>query len=273
MLATIGEDAYDPEHRHADHLSRTAHAQSEAVEVDIDHVEVGERARPPRLQPVLQRGDDTRHSALREGRVLEQRLEGSANPTGVAARQVRGDHRFIHLRHASLIARDDRRRPFLRASDVEEGGAGYGERDRPRGSRQRPRLGAVAIAPSDSIALVRTRPESGPQFLVHGRLNRGATWWWISSLSEMGSSSCAPTDLLVRFLTARSSGGRLPGRPAGRALHQPEECAIFLFPHEWGRHLAVVDVKTRNHCSYGQSLQRNVSLLLFSGLDVLFALG
>src|SRR2546430_11996364 len=88
----------------------------------------------------------------------------------------------------------------------------------------------------------------------------------------MGSSSCAPTDLLVRFLTARSSGGRLPGRPAGRALHQPEECAIFLFPHEWGRHLAVVDVKTRNHCSYGQSLQRNVSLLLFSGLDVLFAL-
>src|SRR2546426_6492260 len=177
MLATIGEDAYDPEHRHADHLSRTAHAQSEAVEVDIDHVEVGERARPPRLQPVLQRGDDTRHRALREGRVLEQRLEGSANPTGVAARQVRGDHRFIHLRHASLIARDDRRRPFLRASDVQEGGAGYGERDRPRGSRQRPRLGAVAIAPSDSIALVRTRPESGPQ----------RTWWWISSLSEMRS--------------------------------------------------------------------------------------
>jgi len=37
--------------------------------------------------------------------------------------------------------------------------------------------------------------------------------------------------------------------------------------------IAVVDVKTRNHCSYGQSLQRNVSLLLFSGLDVLFALG
>src|SRR5437667_10429372 len=56
----------------------------------------------------------------------------------------------------------------------------------------------------------------------------------------MGSSSCAPTDLLVRFLTARSSGGRLPGRPAGRALHQPEECAIFLFPHEWGRHPMVL---------------------------------
>jgi len=33
-----------------------------------------------------------------------------------------------------------------------------------------------------------------------------------------------------------SSGGRLPGRPAGRALHQPEECAISLFPHDWGRH-------------------------------------
>jgi hypothetical protein len=28
---------------------------------------------------------------------------------------------------------------------------------------------------------------------------------------------------------ALSSGGRLPGRPAGRALHQPKECAIPLF--------------------------------------------
>src|SRR5207249_11911933 len=27
----------------------------------------------------------------------------------------------------------------------------------------------------------------------------------------------------------RSSGSRLPGRPAGRALHQPEECAFALF--------------------------------------------
>jgi hypothetical protein len=35
---------------------------------------------------------------------------------------------------------------------------------------------------------------------------------------------------------ARSSGGRLPGRPAGRALHQPEECAISSFPHDPGRH-------------------------------------
>jgi phage-related protein len=30
---------------------------------------------------------------------------------------------------------------------------------------------------------------------------------------------------------ARSSGGRLPGRPSGRALHQPEECATSLFHH------------------------------------------
>src|SRR5687768_15654001 len=46
------------------------------------------------------------------------------------------------------------------------------------------------------------------------------------SLSDTGSSSCPATDLLIRLLMARSSGGRLPGRPAGRALHQPEECAI-----------------------------------------------
>jgi hypothetical protein len=41
----------------------------------------------------------------------------------------------------------------------------------------------------------------------------------ISSLSEMCARSGAPTDLLIPFPMARSSGGRLPGRLAGRALH------------------------------------------------------
>src|SRR2546425_8556884 len=118
----------------------------------------------------------------------------------------------------------------------EEGGAGYGERDRPRGSRQRPRLGAVAIAPSDSIALVRTRPESGPQFLVHGRLNRGADvvvdqFAQRDGLKLMRSDRLAGTlshGAFLRWPPARAAGWSCTS-PTGRMRH-------FLFPHEWGRH-------------------------------------
>jgi hypothetical protein len=62
-----------------------------AQSLDIDHVEVGERTRPPCLQAVLQRGHDARHRALREGRGLQQWLERAPNPARVAASQVRGD--------------------------------------------------------------------------------------------------------------------------------------------------------------------------------------
>src|SRR5262245_20881150 len=66
------------------------------------------------------------------------------------------------------------------------------------------------------------------------------TCWWISPLSETGSSSCARASSLIPLPMARSSGGRLPGRPAGRALHQPEECATSLFPHDGGHDLSGV---------------------------------
>src|SRR5437867_1225822 len=170
----IREDADNAQNRYTDYLSGTAHAQGKAIKVEVDHAKVGEGSRPPRFQAILQRGDNARHRALREGRGLEQGLEGAANPARIAARQVRGDDRFIDLRHSPLIARDDRGRPFLRASDVEEGGAGHGERDGPRWSRQRPRLDAIAVATSDFTALVGSRPERGPQFLMHGRLDRDA---------------------------------------------------------------------------------------------------
>src|SRR5882724_6642317 len=55
------------------------------------------------------------------------------------------------------------------------------------------------------------------------------TCWWISSPSEIRSGSCAAAGFLIRLSMARSSGGRLAGRPAGRALHQPEVCATTLF--------------------------------------------
>jgi hypothetical protein len=32
-------------------------------------------------------------------------LECAANPTGVASRQIRGDHRFVNFRDSPLIAR------------------------------------------------------------------------------------------------------------------------------------------------------------------------
>src|SRR5437867_3556726 len=174
LFAPVDKDPDDAQHRDADDLPATAHAQGEAIEVDVDHIEVGERACPPRLQAVLQRGDDARHCALREGRGLEQRLERAANPAGVAARQICGDHRFIDVRHSPLIARDDRRRPLLRAGASEEGGPRQRERNWASRSRERPLPDAVAVAPSDFIALVRTRPKRGFQLLVHGRLDRDA---------------------------------------------------------------------------------------------------
>jgi hypothetical protein len=42
MFVSVGQDADHAQHGNADHLPGTAHAQSEAIEVDIDHVEVGE---------------------------------------------------------------------------------------------------------------------------------------------------------------------------------------------------------------------------------------
>ena len=68
--------------------------------------------------------------------IFPQPLKRAANPAGVAARQIRGDDRFIDLRHPPLIARDERRRPLLRAGVLKEDGARQRERDRPRRSCQ-----------------------------------------------------------------------------------------------------------------------------------------
>jgi hypothetical protein len=88
MFASIGTDAYDAEHRPADDLSGTAHAQGEGVEVDVDHVEVGERACPPRLQAVLQRGHHakaqrilTRFDRLQSGCCSSRARERSRGPS------------------------------------------------------------------------------------------------------------------------------------------------------------------------------------------------
>src|SRR5439155_19166333 len=112
--------------------------------------------------------------AFRERCGLEQRLERAANPSGVAAYQVRGDHGFIDLRHSPLIPRDDCRRPLFRAGAPEKGGPRQRENNRAGRPRQRPLSDAIAVAPSYFIALVRARPERGPQLLVHGGLDRSA---------------------------------------------------------------------------------------------------
>ena len=225
----VGQDADDAQDRYADHLPGTTHAQSEAVEIDEDHVEVSERTRPPRLQPVLQRGHHARHRALREGRGLEQRLERAANPASVAARQISGDDRFIDFRHSPLIARDDRRRPFCRAGASEEGGPRQRERNRASRSRERPLLDAIAVATSDFAALVRTRAERGPQLLVHGHLDRDADVL-VDQFAERDGLKLLRSDRLADTL-AHGAFLRWPPCQAavGRALHQPEECATSLF--------------------------------------------
>src|SRR5712692_9160872 len=86
MLSPVGQDADHAQHGGADHLPATAHSQGKAIEVDVDYVELRERARPPRLQAALQRGEDARHGTLRERRGLEQRLERAPNTASVAAR-------------------------------------------------------------------------------------------------------------------------------------------------------------------------------------------
>ena len=42
VLVPVGQDADDAEDRYAHHFSRTAHGKRETIEVDVDHVEVGE---------------------------------------------------------------------------------------------------------------------------------------------------------------------------------------------------------------------------------------
>ena len=43
----VAEETNDAEYGHADNFPSTADAESKTVEVDIDHVEVSERARAP----------------------------------------------------------------------------------------------------------------------------------------------------------------------------------------------------------------------------------
>src|SRR5207248_1646377 len=79
-----------------------------------------------------------------------------------------------HFSHPPLITRNDRRRPFFRAGASEQGGARQRERNRASWPRERPLPHAIAVAPSSFTALVGSRPERHPQFLVGGRLDRSA---------------------------------------------------------------------------------------------------
>src|SRR5262249_33270955 len=71
MLLPVRQDADHAQYRNALYSSGTPHTKGKAIEVDVDHVEVGERTRPPRLEVVLQRGHDARHGALGERGRLE----------------------------------------------------------------------------------------------------------------------------------------------------------------------------------------------------------
>src|SRR5207244_9697285 len=73
-----------------------------------------------------------------------------------------------------LMPLDDCRRPLRPAGAPEKGGQRHGENNRAGRPRQRPLSDAIAVVPSYFIALVRARPERGPQLLVHGGLDRSA---------------------------------------------------------------------------------------------------
>ena len=96
VFAPVGPHPDHAEDRHAHHLPDAADAQREGVEVEVDGVHIGQRARLPDRQLSLQCGDDARDRALRERRVLEQGLERAANPARVASGQVGSHDRFIY---------------------------------------------------------------------------------------------------------------------------------------------------------------------------------
>ena len=188
-------------------------------------------------QAVLQRGDDARHRALREGCGLEQRLKRTANPAGVPARQVCSDHGCIDLRHSPLIARDNRRGPLFHAGASEEGGPRQRQRNGASRPRERPLPDAIAVAASDFTALVRARPERGPKLLVYSRLDRDADvlidqFAEGDGLKPMRCRSFPDTlshGAFLRWPPARAAGW-LCTSPTGRMRH-------FSFPPEPGHDL------------------------------------
>jgi hypothetical protein len=168
-------------------------------------------------------------------------LKGSSNPAGVAARQIRGDDRFIHLRHSPLIARNEHRRPFFGTGRSEEGGAGYGESDWPCRSRQRPRFRPIAVATSNFAALVGSRPERSPQLLMHGRLDCDADVLvdqfaqrdGLKLLRSRGFPDTFAHGAFLRWPPARAAGCSCTS-PTGRMRH-------LFFPQASGHDHAVQD--------------------------------
>ena len=149
VFAPVGKDADHTQHWRAYDLPATAHTQGEAIEVDVDHPEIVERTRTPRLQPAFERGHHPRDRALRERRGLEQRLQRPTDPALVAPGQVRADHRFVDLAHPPLVARHNRRGPFLPTARRRQGRPRERERQRPGRARQGANLDAVAVSASN----------------------------------------------------------------------------------------------------------------------------
>src|SRR5207244_9226605 len=137
-------------------------------------------------------------------------------------------------RHSPLIARDDRRGPLFRAGAAEEGGPRQREGNRAGRSREYPLQDAVAVAPSAFTTLVRTRPEGGPQLLVHGHLDRGADVL-VNQFAERDGVKLMRSDRLadtvchgafLRWPPARAAGWSCTS-PTGRMRH-------FSFPPDPG---------------------------------------
>src|SRR2546425_8072120 len=81
----------------------------------------------------------------------------------------------------------------------------------------------------------------------------------IADVHSFVPATLKTTGLLIPLPMARSSGGRPGRRRVGRALHPPEECAISLFPHDWGRQPSWLTARTRP--------ERGPQLLVHGRLD------
>jgi hypothetical protein len=135
---------------------------------------------------------------------------------GLAPAQLQGEQVFVpvgqdadHAQHRHAHDLSGTAHAQGEAIEVEAVVATYlagGNPRRVRGALQ-PLLKAAPLSKSAVSRVVAT-------------LKDGLEAWRTRSLADLGVSCTA---------ASTSSGGGLPGRPAARALHQPEECAISLF--------------------------------------------
>src|SRR5258708_11667359 len=168
--------ALDPEYRQngdrAD-LSADPHLEVEAVEVEVDEIEVGERPLLPRLDHRLEPLHHPTNRALAQRPISEQRLQGPADPPCVGSAQVDLEQGGVHLSHPPGIAGQDGALPFrCLAIWLVQARPGHGQRRGAGRSRELARLHAVPIPDAGARPPI-PRAHGRRQFFLHHPPNCG----------------------------------------------------------------------------------------------------